>query len=108
LTALRIGLDDRPELQKAIDEGMAKADKQRLLRSRAFILRNLLGDIRAKVNPNPKKVDAKEEEKKEKPKKPEKSKADDKKKEDVKKPEEKKKDDKKPDDKKNDDTKSDS
>src|SRR5690349_11563272 len=75
LTALRIQLDDLPELQKAIDEGMAKADKQRLLRSRAFTLRNVLGDIRDKVNPNPKKVEAKEEKKKEKPKKPDKNKA---------------------------------
>jgi hypothetical protein len=101
LLTLRIQLADHADLQKAIDEGMAKADKQQYLRNRAFTLRNLLGDLRAKVNPNPKKAETKSDEKKAEIKIPGKNKA--KKKEDSKKSEEKKKEDKKPDDKKPDD-----
>jgi hypothetical protein len=97
LMTLQIQLEDaHPDLKKTIEDGMAKAEKQERLSTRAFTLRNVLGDIRAKVKP-------KNGEKKAQTKKDDKDKADLKKADEKKRGEEKKKEDKKKDDKKSDD-----
>ena len=48
-------LDQYPDLQKAIQAGLADAERQGSIGARAFALRRLLDDARARVNPSPKK-----------------------------------------------------
>ena len=54
LMATKPQLADRPELQRAIDEGMADAERQGSTGERAYVLRRVLDDIRAKTNPKAK------------------------------------------------------
>src|SRR5947209_10286942 len=53
LVTLRPLLSHRPELQKAIDAGMATARANPQVQRRAFDLRDVIDRIRADTNPNP-------------------------------------------------------
>jgi hemoglobin len=46
-------LEQRPELQRAIGEGIANAERTPQLDRRAFVLREVLDRVRADLNPNP-------------------------------------------------------
>jgi truncated hemoglobin YjbI len=54
LMALKPLLGHRPELQKAIDTGIASAERQPVMHRRAHVLRAVIDRIRTDVNPNPK------------------------------------------------------
>src|SRR5437763_16569909 len=56
LLATRPLLNHRPELQKAIDAGLATARANPQVQRRAFDLRAVIDKIRDDVNPNPKPV----------------------------------------------------
>lgn len=105
-------LAHHPHLQKAISEGIARAEKNPRMPARAWILRKVLDDVRTTLAPaetgkkeEKKAEEKKPEEKKKEMKKPEEKKKEAKKPEDKKKPEEKKKEDKKPEEKKKEDKK---
>lgn len=51
LIILRPLLDHRPELQKAIDTGLADAEKHPMVSRKAFVLRGVIDNIRSEVNP---------------------------------------------------------
>jgi hemoglobin len=53
LMALQPLLEHRPELQKAISDGLAKAESDAVLYRRAWVLRSVLDKVRSDVNPNP-------------------------------------------------------
>jgi truncated hemoglobin YjbI len=53
LMSLRPLLEHRPELQKAITDGLANAERNPELTRRAFVLRGVIDRIRTDVNPNP-------------------------------------------------------
>lgn len=96
LLVARAQLDAKPELQKAIDDGMIEADKRTAFEGKAYALYDTLNKVRAAIKPPGKKAeDAKPADKKPEDKKP----ATEKPPED-KKPPEKKPEDKKPADKK--------
>jgi len=59
LIAVRPFLAHRPDLQKAIDDGLAGAEERRRVTARAFALRQVLGDIRKQVAPGAGPVTAK-------------------------------------------------
>jgi hemoglobin len=54
LTVIRPQLAHRPNLQKAIDEGLDTARNTPQVFQRAFVLRGVIDKIRAETNPNPK------------------------------------------------------
>jgi hemoglobin len=54
LMTLKPALGHRPALQKAIDDGIARARANAALDRRAFDLRTVIDTIRAETNPNPK------------------------------------------------------
>jgi truncated hemoglobin YjbI len=53
LMAVRPLLDHRPGLQKAIETGLANAERDPAVFRRAFVLREVLNTVRNDVNPNP-------------------------------------------------------
>jgi hemoglobin len=55
LMAAKAHLGRLPDLQKSIDAGLAEANQTTSISARAFACRRLLDEVRAKVNPNPKK-----------------------------------------------------
>jgi truncated hemoglobin YjbI len=57
LIAIRPALGHHPDVQKMIDLGLADADRNPAVGRRAFALHNLIEEVRAKINPNPKKPD---------------------------------------------------
>jgi hemoglobin len=57
LIAVRPALGQHPDVQKMIDLGLADAERNQVVARRAFALHNLIEEVRAKINPNPKKPD---------------------------------------------------
>jgi truncated hemoglobin YjbI len=57
LIAVRPALNHHPDIQKMIDLGLADADRNPAAGRRAFALHGLIEEVRAKINPNPKKPD---------------------------------------------------
>jgi hemoglobin len=53
LMATRPLLQTRPHLQKAIDDGLARAEQRPLVWQRAWALREVIDQIRTEINPNP-------------------------------------------------------
>jgi hypothetical protein len=51
LITIRPFLDHRPDLQMTIDDGLARADGKRRVAERAFVLRDVLGEVRKHVEP---------------------------------------------------------
>jgi len=51
LITVRPALEHHPDLQKAIDKGLQDAERQAFMTDRAFALRKVIDDIRARVNP---------------------------------------------------------
>jgi hemoglobin len=54
LMALQPMLGNYPDLQKAIETGLANAERMPSVSERAFALRKVIDSVRAKTNPNPK------------------------------------------------------
>jgi hypothetical protein len=85
LLTLRPLIDGKPELLKAVNAGLANAERDPVVWRRAFTLRSVLDKVRTELNPRkgetpklpaPKPEEKKPEEKKPEPKKPEPKKPD--------------------------------